>query len=170
MKTIKLYLSAPEYCHPYFDLVETDDLIRALESSKQETLTLMRQIPPEKENFAYQQNKWTVKAVFRHIIDCERVYAYRAFRFSRFDDTVLSAFDEIQYIENVDVAFQTIDDITAEYVGVRNASISLFKSMTHEMLRFSGKVNDYNFTAEAIGFMTVGHNIHHCNVLKTKYL
>lgn len=165
-----VYKDAPSYCHYFFDLVETNDLLNELEKSYQLTLDLFKLITPEKENYSYQPNKWTVKEVLRHIIDCERVYTYRAFRFSRFDNTELAGFDENKYIKNFKSTEVSLADLREEYENLRKSTISLFKSMTNEMLDFKGTANKVTFTARALGFMTVGHNIHHCDFIKSNYL
>lgn len=170
MKDKTIYRDAPNYCHYFFDLVETNDLLIELENSCKLTLELFKLITSEKENFSYQPKKWTINEVLRHIIDCERVYSYRALRFSRFDNTELAGFDENKYIENMIGIVQNLDDLKDEYVNVRKATIALFKTMTHEMLDFKGTANKVSFTARTLGFMTVGHNLHHSNFIKTKYL
>lgn len=170
MKNNKIYKVAPNYCHYFFDLVETDNLLHELEKSNQLTKELFSLITPENENFSYEANKWTTKEVLRHIIDCERVYTYRAFRFSRFDNTELAGFDENKYVDNFKVTKQNLEELENEFENVRKSTISLFQTMTDEMLDFKGTANKVAFTARALGFMTVGHNLHHCNFIKTKYL
>jgi hypothetical protein len=165
-----IYQHAPQYCHYYFDLVKTDDLLTELEKSYQATQDLFCLIRSEKENYSYQPNKWTTKEVLRHIIDCERVYTYRALRLSRFDDTELPGFDENKYIDNIKNVEQNLTDLKDEYENVRKSTIALFKTMTNEMLDFKGIANKFVFTPRTIGFMTVGHNLHHCNFIKTNYL
>src|SRR5690606_24775222 len=119
---------------------------------------------------AYQPNKWTTKEVVRHIIDCERVYAYRALRFSRFDNTELAGFDENKYIDQIKNTEQTLPDLLTEYLIVRNATIALYKTMSNEMLDYKGIANKVIFSARTLGFMTVGHDLHHCNFIREKYL
>ncbi|AWM12822.1 DinB family protein [Flavobacterium sp. NRK F10] len=165
-----IYKDAPDYCHYFFDLVKTDNLLDELYKSYQITNELFQRITPEKENFSYQPDKWTTKEVIRHIIDCERVYTYRAFRFSRFDNTELPGFDENKYIEAVKGKTLHLSDLKEEYENIRKSTIVLFKTMTNEMLDFKGSANKVDFTARTLGFMTVGHNLHHCNFIKTKYL
>lgn len=165
-----VYNDAPAYCHYFFDLVKTNDVLTELENSCQMTKGLFSMITAEKENYSYQPLKWTTKEVIRHIIDCERVYAYRAFRFSRFDKTELPGFDENFYIDSFKSVEQSLTDLTEEYQNVRKSTISLFKTMTDEMLDFKGTANKVVFTARALGFMAVGHNIHHCNFIKSNYL
>ena len=166
----KIYKDAPNYCHYFFDLIETDNLFNELEKSNQLTKDLCSLITTENENFSYEPNKWSIKEVLRHIIDCERVYTYRALRFSRLDNTELLAFDENKYVDNFKGTKQRLEDLKNEFENVRRSTISLFETMTDEMFDFKGTANKVTFTARTLGFMTVGHNIHHCNFIKTKYL
>lgn len=163
---------APSYYHYFFDLVETDDLLLELEKSKTFTRELFNSISPEKEDFAYQPGKWTTKEILKHIIDCERVYTYRALRFSRFDTTELPGFDEDSYTENLKIQniHLSLTDLWEEYENLRKSTIYLFKNMTNEMLDFKGKANNLELTARLMGFMTVGHNLHHGNFIKENYL
>lgn len=165
-----IYQDAPQYFHYFFDLVQSDDLLAELEKSNKLTQELFSLITPEKENYSYQPNKWTTKDVLRHIIDCERVFTYRAFRFSRFDDTELSGFDENKYIDSLKNVEQNLADLKDEFESVRKSTTTLFKIMTNEMLDFKGTANKLALTPRMLGFMTVGHNLHHYNFIKTNYL
>ncbi|MFN8264681.1 MAG: DinB family protein [Chitinophagaceae bacterium] len=164
------YQDAPSYCHPFFDLVTTDDLIKELNNSLTETSVLFSSIPPEKAEYRYAADKWSVKEVLQHLVDCERVYSYRAFRFSRFDASELAGFEENDYIKNVERINRSMDDLCAEFIHLRNATIHLYSYMTEEMLDFKGKANNVIYTARSLGFMTVGHSIHHCNMIRSHYL
>lgn len=170
MKDKSIYKDAPSYSHYYLDLIQSNDLMHELEESKKITLDTFKLISPEKENFSYQVNKWTSKEVLRHIIDTERIFAYRAFRFSRFDNTQLSGFSENDYIEKVKSINFPLADLQKEYLYVRDASIELFSKMNEEMLGFIGTANKVNFSTRALGFMIVGHNLHHIAFLKNNYL
>lgn len=160
----------PSYCDKYFSLIDSDDLLAALEQSKKSTIEIMLSIPAIKENHSYAANKWSVKMVFNHIIDCERVYAYRALRFSRRDNTELQGFDEDQYALNANTEIRALHDIKEEFELVRASTISLYSYMSNEMLDFKGIANKVIFTPRSLGWMAVGHNIHHCNFVKKKYL
>jgi len=170
MKNKEIYKDAPEYCGYYFDLIESDDLLSELEKSKELTLNVFKMISPVLENYAYLPNKWTIKEVLRHIIDMERIFAYRAFRFSRFDDTELSGVEENDYIEKVRQTEIKLSDLQEEYLAVRNSTICIYKNIKTEMLDFKGTANKQTYTARTLGFALIGHNIHHCNFIKSKYL
>lgn len=161
---------SPTYCHYYIDLVQSNDLVHELIEVKNKTIDLIASIPKELETYSYAPGKWSIKEVIRHIIDCERVYNYRAFRFSRFDSTELAGFDEKMYVDNSNDLNYMLSDLTEEYVYVRNASISLYTHLTKERLDFKGISNKAVFTARSLGYMTVGHNIHHANFIYTHYL
>lgn len=165
-----IYSNTPNYYHHYFSCIKTNDLLQELEKSKHITQTLFSTIGSEKENYAYDVDKWTIKEVLQHIIDCERVFCYRAFRFSRFDHTELSGFDENKYIDTIDLTQTSLSDVLDEYLNVRIVTIGLFKTMTDNMLDFKGIANNTAFTARSIGFMCVGHNLHHCKLIQTHYL
>lgn len=170
MRDKRYYQDAPPYCHYFFDLIPTEDLLSELDKSLQSTIALIGQIIPEKENYSYQSNKWTTKEVIRHIIDCERIYTYRALRFSRFDDTELRGFDEDMYIANLKALEENLRDLEEEFLYLRKSTIALFKSMTEEMLDFRGIANEVIYSPRTLGYMTVGHNLHHCNFIRTHYL
>ncbi|MFA5620666.1 MAG: DinB family protein [Weeksellaceae bacterium] len=166
----KYYTGIPAFFHYYFDLLVSDNLMAEFARSSRITNDLIQKIPVEKENFSYAPGKWTTKEVIRHIIDCERIYVYRAFRFSRFDNTPLPGFDEDLFIENLKGIEFSLSDLEEEFESVRKSTLSLYKHLTDKMLDFEGSANQVAFTARKIGFMIVGHNLHHCNFIETNYL
>ncbi len=164
------FSNAPAYSHRYIDLVEGNDLCAELKNSFQMTKELFLSLPTDKINYSYSENKWTVKEVLRHIIDCERIYAYRIFRLSRMDNTPLNSFDENEYINNISKLDYSLLDLLEEFELLRNSTLKLFQPITIEMLDFEGTVNNALFTPRLLGYLVVGHNIHHCNMIKTRYL
>jgi uncharacterized damage-inducible protein DinB len=161
---------APKYFHHYINLVDENDLTTALLESQKTTAALINSIQEEKANFRYAESKWSIKEVLQHIIDSERIFAYRALRFSRRDATPLSGFDENHYVPNANTSDRTIKNILEEYQTVRAASVSLYQYMNDEMLDFKASANGVENTARAMGWMIVGHNLHHLNVIKERYL
>ena len=170
MENKTIYSEAPQYYHYYFDLVESDNLINELEKSHQYMLDLFQKINRENENFSYQENKWTTKQVIRHIIDCERIFGYRALRFARFDNTVLASFDENKYMAPPLNHDENLEELMDEFITLRRSTLSLYKSMNDPMLDFKGSVEGTFNSARTIGFMIVGHQLHHCLFLEKNYL
>ena len=170
MNNPALYTASPAYCHYYFDLVPTNDLLAELSTDLNQTVAFFNSIPTDKEHFAYQVGKWTVAQLLRHVIDCERIFAYRALRFARFDETPLAGFDEDFYISGLLSKKEKLDDLIKEFIVVRNATISLFQTLTDEMLDFQGTANKLKISARAIGFCIIGHNVHHRKIIQERYL
>lgn len=158
------------YFKNYIDKVKTEDLLQELKNSQAITHELMLSITPEMENYAYEKGKWTLKEVLRHINDAERIFAYRALRLSRLDATPLAGFDENSYIENTKELQPSMQEITAEFQAIRESSILLFSQMSDKMLDFEGIANNSSITARAIGYILVGHNVHHYEIIQKKYL
>jgi hypothetical protein len=161
---------APAWYKRYFDLAAGTDLIAALKSNKQETIELINSISSSKENFSYAPDKWTIKQVLIHLIDEERYYTYKSFCYSRQSDVNLEIPMGVEYSKNFNAGNRTLKDIAEEFSSVRDASISLYTSMTKEMLDYKDFPGKPVYTARSLGWFTVGHNQHHCNVIKEKYL
>ncbi len=161
---------APKYFHYYINIVIEEDLMNAFIELENITTTLINSIQEEQANFRYAEGKWSVKEVLQHIIDSERIFTYRALRFSRRDATPLSGFDENHYAPNANTSERSIKNILAEYQTVRAASISLYKYMNNEMLDFKAVANGVENSARAMGWMIAGHNLHHLKVIKERYL
>jgi hypothetical protein len=160
----------PTYYENYIPLVNEENILEALSKDLFKTKNMLLEIPFEKENFAYAENKWTVKEVVNHIIDTERIFAYRALRFARKDSRVNLSFEQDDYVKNAELANRSLKDLVDEFESVRNATISLFKSFTINTLLLKGEVAAGPVTVLALGFALCGHNIHHLNVIKEKYL
>lgn len=160
----------PDYCRYYVNLAKENDLIESLKNSRDMTVKLLSSVPHSKENYSYAPGKWTVKQLVSHLADCERIYLYRALRFSRRDDTQLPGFEEDDYAKYANTENRTLKDLTEEYKLVRESGIILFEHITEEMLDFSGVANNVFYSPRSLGWMAAGHNIHHCNMLREKYL
>jgi len=161
---------APEWYPYFFALATGEDLIQALENNKRRMLSLLRSVPPSLENYAYAEHKWTVKQVFIHLADDERYYAYKAFCYSRCVNVFLEVPQGKAYSKDFNAQYRTLNDIADELLSVRNATITLFKSMTDEMLDLKSLPGEIPYTARSLGWMAVGHNVHHCKFLEEKYL
>jgi hypothetical protein len=164
------YLDPDLYFKSFIDNLEDKDLISALERSKNETLQLMRLIPKEKENFAYAEGKWTVKQLFQHLADCERVFSFRALSIGRLDPLNLPAFDEDLYVKNDFTQNIGLSQICEDYEMARNSFTSLMKSLNPKVLDHFGKANNIAISPRIVGWFNVGHNDHHNKILKERYL
>jgi uncharacterized damage-inducible protein DinB len=126
-------------------------------------------IPIEKINYAYAPNKWTIKQMFQHVIDTERIFAYRALAISRQDKTPLPGFDENEYANNATAANRNWKDMLVEWRVVRQSTNLLFASFTEEQMKSLGTASDNPISVNALGFIIFGHTLHHLNILKERY-
>ena len=164
-------LNDAPYWYPYFfDLATGDDLITALQSNKEQVQQLIHSIPSSAADYQYAADKWSVKQVFIHMADDERYYAYKSFCYSRQIAVHLEVPAGVGYTKDFNAANRTLADIAAELLTIREATISLFSSMIDEMLDFKGFPGGDIYTARSLGWMVVGHSVHHCNILREKYL
>ncbi len=160
---------APFY-KTYINALGEVNLFDILKSSLDETLNTLKDLSEKKLMYRYAEGKWTIKELLQHIIDAERVLSYRALRFSRNDATDLHGFDEDWYVDNSHGNNRNFDELINEFTNIRNASISLFSSFTPEMLIMSGSANGSEMSVRALGFVIVGHHMHHLKIIKEKYL
>ncbi len=166
-------LDASEY-NPYFKnyigLVPENDLLEVLAIGLANTNYFFENLPKEKLEYRYAEDKWTPKDILLHLIDCERVFCYRAMHFARTEQANLEGFDENVFALNANANRREIDDLLCEYVAVRTATILMFKGFSNVVLRRLGKANNNLLSVRAAGFIICGHEMHHCNIIKERYL
>lgn len=158
------------YYKPYIDLVNELDIVLSLQQSLDETITFFNSIPDNKWLYSYAEGKWTIKEIIQHILDTERIFAYRALCFSRKENIALPGFDQDVYLENSNANTRTKDSLIEEYKVIRDASITLYKSFTKQMLLHVGVASESPLSVRAAGYIIVGHEKHHCNIIKARYL
>lgn len=157
------------YFSPFLLIAKGDELIESLIISKNELIDLIEEIDESMSNFRYEENKWTVKQVLKHICDSERVHSYRALRFSKNDKTDLPGYNENEYAEVDNSNNLNIEQIKNEFIAVRNATIELFKNLNLNSLDYIGTGNKQELTPRIIGWKISGHSTHHCNIIREKY-
>ncbi len=126
-------------------------------------------IPTEKINFAYAPDKWTIKQMLQHVIDTERIFAYRALTIARRDPASLLGFDENEYAKNATASHRNWKEMIAEWKIVRQSTNILFSSFTEEDLKQKGTASNLPISVNALGFIIFGHALHHLHVLKERY-
>jgi hypothetical protein len=149
---------------------ESVDLIEGLEKSMDEFISFLEQLPVEKLEYRYADGKWTIKDIIQHIIDAERIFSYRALRISRNDKTPLASFDENEYVENTNANARNSNDLLSELKLVRQTTIMLFKSFSKEQMLILGTASNHSVSVRAIGFVILGHQLHHYKVIQERYL
>ena len=159
-----------EYYEGYISSIPETDVISVLSSQTDELRDVLQNLPEEKGTFAYAEGKWTIKEVVGHLIDAERVFAYRLHRFSHGDTTPLSSFDQDIYVTNGRSHTRTFADLLDELESQRRSNISLVKSLREEDWNLTGIASDNSVSVRALTFIMAGHVRHHQNILKERYL
>jgi hypothetical protein len=126
-------------------------------------------VPVEKVNYAYGPDKWTIKQMFQHVIDTERIFAYRALAIARNEPAALLGFDENEYAKNGTAANRNWKDMLVEWRVVRQSTNLLFASFTEEQMKAMGTASELPISVNALGFIIFGHALHHLHILKERY-
>ena len=158
------------YFKSYLDKVGDISLKEALDNGWEDTISFFESIPESKLNFRYSKGKWTIKDILLHLIDAERAFSYRALQFARSDNADLEGFDENIFVENAQANSRTLLSLIGEYDKVRQSSIYLFNSFSNDVLKRTGKANGKTLSIRAAGFLICGHEIHHKEIIKERYL
>jgi uncharacterized damage-inducible protein DinB len=159
----------PEWYRGYVQAMNGNDAVSVLRDLFQTTPEFLAAIPEALHNYAYSEGKWTVKEVLLHVIDAERIFAYRALRFARNDHTELSGFDENTYVPNSGASTRSMGSLISEYKSVRSATLSLFENLSEEMWIRIGKANNYEFSVRLSAVIIAGHELHHLGILRERY-
>lgn len=160
----------PDSYHNYINQAEGDDLMEALKNQTRSFEEFLNEIPKSKRNYRYAEDKWTIKELLQHVIDGERVFAYRALCFARKDATPLPGFEENSYAANSKADQRKWKDLVKEFEAVRRSTEILFDSFDDEQLETAGTANNKSNYVLAIGFIIAGHANHHIKVTKERYL
>ncbi|QJW88019.1 DinB family protein [Spirosoma taeanense] len=160
----------PEFFDRYINLAEDLNVVDALNQTASFDQLMPAETLEALGDLRYAPGKWTVRDILQHIIDNERIMTYRALRFARNDQTTLPGYDEELLGANAQATRRTLADLYAEYALVRQSSIALFKSFDREMLLRSGTCYNRTISVLALGFVLVGHPIHHVNIIRERYL
>jgi uncharacterized damage-inducible protein DinB len=161
---------APGY-QKYFDLVADGEYLRLLRNNSMTTVSCFENIPAEKLDYRYAEGKWTIKELFMHIIDTERVFSYRALAAARGDEaTPHYRMDEVLYAKNVDVSRRSMPSLISEFKAVRASTEYLFENLSEAQSERRCNIVIHPMTTRAIGYFLIGHVQHHLNILAERYL
>ena len=155
---------------PYVQTLENVILLEELEISVHRLRNFVQEIPMDKYDYQYAEGKWTIKDILQHLIDSERVFAYRALRFARRDFTPLPGFEENDYAEVANGSKRSIRDLLTELAIVREATLCLFRTFSDETLQLKGIASGREMSVRALGFIIIGHQNHHQQIFQERYL
>ncbi|MDP1676401.1 MAG: DinB family protein [Bacteroidota bacterium] len=169
MKKSDIY-PMPEYFDRYINLVADIEILDAFDKSIEQLHEIDRDFFTKLDHKRYSPEKWTVKDIIQHVIDTERIFAYRALRFARNDNTLLPGFDENSFAQHTTANLRTINSLLEEVTVLRKANRIMFESFDDEMLLRTGKCYNTKMSVLAIGFNIIGHQIHHLRIIEERYM
>lgn len=160
---------APYYAN-YTGLVPDGDVRDHLRLQLHEMIALVGGLGEERAGRAYGPGKWTLKEVVLHVIDAERVFAYRLLRIARGDATPLPGFEQNDWVPYSGAAGRTVASLMLEYAAVRAATLQLVDSLEPAAWTRRGVASGHPVSARALAYIIAGHDRHHQNILREKYL
>ena len=158
------------YYRTYIEALGEVNLMDILRKQLKNYPQFLASIPEEKLTYRYAEGKWTVAEVLLHVLDTERVFQYRALRFARKDLTPLPGFDQDSYVPNSGANSRSIEQLIKEYKAIRESTISLFETFDKATLRLKGVASNSPMSVAAMGFILCGHQKHHRNIIRERYL
>ena len=159
----------PEFYRGYVSNVKDKSIVVQLIQEGDDTLSIFKRLSPQQVEYRYAEGKWAVKELLAHMIDAERVFAYRALCFARNEKKILHGFDEEMYSKEMNIQNRSILQLINEFANVRASTVDLFTGFSDEMLKREGNVDTNKMSVEMLGYIIIGHEIHHKRVLKEKY-
>lgn len=164
--------AAGEY-DPYYDRyiskVSGEDILAALEQERRKTVLLLSGRSEQDGNFRYAPGKWSVKEVLGHVNDSERIFAYRALRIARADQTPMAGFEQDDYVRNGPFPNRPLAELIEDYIAVRRATLTLLRNLDEPAWTRRGTANNNEVTVRALAYIISGHEIHHRGILQEKY-
>jgi uncharacterized damage-inducible protein DinB len=158
------------YYENYIALVPGGDFLEILEQQRSTLLRLLASLTEQQAEFRYAPGKWSIKETIGHVSDAERIFAYRLLRIARGDQTPLASFEQDPYIATGNFSARKLADLLEEFSAVRQASITLIRSLDEKAWVRRGTASQKEITALALAFIIAGHERHHLLILEERYL
>jgi uncharacterized damage-inducible protein DinB len=157
------------YYDRYISLVQETDVIGVLEQQVAVTVAALAVLPESAGDFRYAPGKWSVKEVLGHINDTERIFAYRALRIARNDQTPLAGFEQDDYVRWGSFVARRLDDLVEEFAAIRETTLALLRGLDEAAWSRRGIASQNEVTVRALAYMIAGHELHHRRILQEKY-
>ena len=158
------------YYEKYVSLVPDADITVTLARQNEETLALLGTVTEERAGFRYEPGKWSIKQVVGHLIDAERIFAYRALAIARGERQALPGMEQDKYMAHADFDARTLADLAEEFAHVRRSNVLMLRGLDAEAWQRRGVASDNEVTVRALAYIIAGHEAHHVQVLRTRYL
>ena len=158
------------YYNTYISLIEGNDVMPLLDAQPANIRAMFSAMPDEKGSFSYEAGKWSIKEVLSHLIDGERIFAYRILRISRGDETPIEGFEQDGYIEHSNANNRSFAELIEEFDLQRRSNLLMLRNISDEGSRRMGTASEKPISVRALAYIAAGHVQHHVNILKERYL
>ena len=157
------------YYERYISLVQGEDILTTLDEQRRQTVLLLSGRNEADGDFRYAPDKWNAKQVIGHLNDTERIFAYRALRIARGDQTPIEGFEQDDYVRNGPFAHRPLSDLIEDYIAVRRATLSLLRNLDEAAWLSRGVANKNDISVRALAYIIAGHELHHRRILEERY-
>jgi exoribonuclease II len=158
------------YYNTYVSLIEGENVLEQLDAQPPEIRAIFDNMPDSRGNHSYAEGKWTIKELLSHLIDGERIFAYRVLRISRGDETPIEGFEQDGYIENSNANNRSFSDLLDEFEFQRRANMNMLRNLSDDAARRIGTASEKTISVRALVYIMAGHVRHHINILHERYL
>jgi uncharacterized damage-inducible protein DinB len=159
-----------EYYWRYIDRIPDGDIIAILAGQCEETIATLNGLTDEQADLRYAPGKWSIKEVIGHVIDAERVFAFRALSFARRDSAPLPSMEENEWANASNAAGRPLVQLLEDLAATRRSTITLLEGLDEAMATSRGVASGCEFSVRAIAYIIAGHELHHRGVLQERYL
>ena len=159
-----------EYYAQYIAGVPDGDIVTTLRDQLSETVELLRSVPEARETYRYAEDKWTLREVVGHLIDTERMFAYRALAMAREDDVDMPGMDQDAWSANSNAGERALSDLIDEWIAVRHATVHLFATLPHGAGDRTGRASGFDFTVRSFPWIIAGHEVWHRRLIRRDYV
>ncbi len=158
------------YYGRYIDLVGPGDVLTTLAQQMSDTQALLSSLPASVGTYRYAPDKWSVNEMIGHLMDSERIFVARALRFARNDSTALPGFEQDDYVRNATFDDFPLAELVSELESLRRSTILFFTHLSEDAWMRRGTANGAEVTVRALAYIVAGHELHHREMLQTRYL
>ena len=162
--------TVPEFYRGYVECTNQTPLMEQFNQSTHQLSLIMDGLNEETADYSYLEGKWSLKEMFLHIIDTERIFSYRALCISRGERQNLPSMDQDEYVMRSEASSRKIESLKREFLSVRESTILMFASFSEEQRQSKGWVGEFEFTVNILGYIIVGHLNHHVNIIESRYI
>lgn len=158
-----------DYYARYIALVPDGDVLETLRDQLGDTLALLQTVPDQRETYRYAEGKWSVREVVGHLVDTERVFAYRALAMARSEGVDLPGMDQEEWTKRSNAGARPLGDLAQEWAALRRANVHMFAAFDDSVGGRRGRASGYDFTVRSFPWIIAGHELWHRARLEQDY-